>query len=78
VKLYQNKKFLPNKGNNYQNEERTFRMGENFASCSSDRELISRIYKEVKKLNNKRTYNPINKWATEVNKQCSKGVPMAN
>jgi hypothetical protein len=53
-------------------------MGENFASCSSDRELISRIYKEVKKLNNKRTYNPINKWATEVNKQCSKGVPMAN
>jgi hypothetical protein len=46
---------LPIKGNNYQNEETTHRIREKniFASYSSDKELISRIYKKLKKKKNK-------------------------
>ena len=39
-----------------------------FATHTSDRELISRIYKELKKLYTKNTNNPINKWAKEMNR----------
>ena len=39
-----------------------------FATCSSDRALISRIYKEPKKFYTKNTINPINKWAKDMNR----------
>ena len=39
-----------------------------FASHTSDRALISRIYKELKKLYTKNINNPINKWANEMNR----------
>jgi hypothetical protein len=42
-------------------------MGENLYSYSSNRGLISKIYKELKKFNTKRTSNPINKYANELN-----------
>ena len=42
-----------------------------FTNLKSDRELISNIYKELKKLNSKNTNNPIKKWGTELNKEFS-------
>jgi hypothetical protein len=42
-----------------------------------DKGLISRICKELQKLSPKRTNNPINKWAKEMNRQFSE-VQMAN
>jgi hypothetical protein len=47
-------------------EETAYRMEKIFVSCSSDRGLISRISKQLKQVNTKRTNNPINKWANEL------------
>ena len=39
-----------------------------FATHTSDRALISIIYKELKKFYTKNKNNPINKWATDMNR----------
>jgi hypothetical protein len=56
--LHQIKNLLHNKGNNYQRQYIEWKI---FATYSSDRRLVSRICKEVKKLNPKRVNNPTNK-----------------
>jgi hypothetical protein len=43
-----------------------------FASCTSDKGLITRIYRELKKLNSPQNNKPIKKWATELNRTFSK------
>jgi hypothetical protein len=43
-----------------------------FASYTSNRELISRIYRELKKLNSSKINDPKNKWASELNRAFSK------
>jgi len=42
-----------------------------FTNSTSDRELISKIYKELKKLDSREPNNPIKKWNTELNRTFS-------
>jgi hypothetical protein len=47
-------------------------VGEIFASYTSDKGLITRTYRELKKLNSPKINEPIKKWATELNRTFSK------
>jgi hypothetical protein len=43
-----------------------------FASFTSDKGLITKMYRKFKKLNSPKINEPIKKWVTELNRNCSK------
>jgi hypothetical protein len=66
--LYQTKKLLHNKENSYRLKRQLTEWEKIFASYTSDKGLIGRIYRELKKLKLQRINNPMNKWANELHR----------
>ena len=76
--MYQTKNLLYRKGNNQQSKKAPYGVGENTCKPYADKEFISKINKELLKLNSKNTNDPIRKWAKENRNFSEEDLLMAN
>jgi hypothetical protein len=70
--LHEIKKLLHNKRNGLKLKRPLTEWEKIFSVYTSDKGLITRTYRELKKLNSPKINEPIKKWATELNRTFSK------
>jgi hypothetical protein len=72
MELHKTKELLHSKGNSHHTQESAQNRRKIFASYSSSKGLVSRIYRELKKLSPQRINTTMNEWAYELNREFSK------
>ena len=63
---------MHNKGNYKQDEKTAFRWEKIIANEATDKEIISKIYKQFLQINSRKINDPIKKWSKELNRHLSK------